>query len=116
MTRVKRGVVSHKKHKKIFEANKGYRGHNKDLIRVASQAELHAGAYAFHGRKRKKRDFRRLWITRIGEAVKSNGWSYNKFMHALKEKQIVIDRKILSDLVLNDPNTFKQVVSKAKSS
>lgn len=115
MTRVKRGVISRRKHKKVLASVKGYTGVNKRLIRTAKQAQLHAGAYAFHGRKRKKRDFRRLWVTRISEAVKQEGISYNKFVHGLKVKNIAINRKILSDLLLSDPNAFKQIVDKVKS-
>lgn len=115
MTRVKRGVVSRRKHKKLLSQTKGYRGTKRRLVKVAREAALHAGAYAFHGRKRKKRDFRRLWITRISEATKQEGISYSKFMHALKKADIKLDRKILSDLVLNDRNTFKQIVDKIKS-
>lgn len=115
MTRVKRGVVSRRKHKKVLSSVKGYTGVNKRLIRTAKQSLLHAGQYAFHGRKRKKRDFRRLWITRISEAVKQEGLSYNKFVHGLKVKNIVINRKILSDLLLSDRDAFKQIVDKVKS-
>src|SRR3989344_3732015 len=100
MTRVKRGLVAHRKHKKLFALTKGYRGTKSKLTKMAHEAALHAGEYAFHGRKRKKRDFRSLWITRISEAAKQNGTSYSKFVAGLTKNNIKIDRKILSDLVL----------------
>lgn len=115
MSRVKRGVTSKRRHKKLLAHNKGYRGTKSKLIRVAREAELHAGAYAYVGRKNRKRDFRRLWITRISEAVKLEGISYSVFINRLKKANIELDRKILADIVLNDPNTFKQIVQKAKS-
>ncbi len=114
MSRVKRGVVSRRRHKKLLKSTKGYRGTKSKLVRVAKQAALHAGAYAYHGRKRKKRDFRRLWITRIGEAAKLQGISYSVFMNKLKKAKIELDRKSLSELVVNNPEAFKQVVDIAK--
>jgi len=113
MSRVKRGVVTHKKHKKIFELAKGYRGTRSKLIKVATEAVLHSDAYAYHGRKRKKRDFRRLWITRISEAVKAEGHSYSRFVKALKDKNIELDRKILANLVSEEREAFTTVVKKA---
>lgn len=115
MTRVKRGIISRSKHKKLLSLTKGYRGTKRRLVKVAREAVLHAGEYAFHGRKRKKRDFRRLWITRISEASKQEGISYSKFINGLKKSNIKLDRKILSDLVLNDQNAFKLIVDKVKS-
>ncbi|OGH23686.1 MAG: 50S ribosomal protein L20 [Candidatus Levybacteria bacterium RIFCSPLOWO2_01_FULL_38_13] len=115
MTRVKRGIISRRKHKKILKATKGYRGTKSRLIKVAKEAELHAGAYAFHGRKLRKRDFRSLWITRIGEAVKKEGLPYSKFISKLKKTNIELDRKILSDLIVNDPEVFKKVVESVKN-
>lgn len=115
MARVKRGVVSRRKHNKLLGMTKGYRGTRNRLVRVAREAALHAGAYAFHGRKLRKRDFRTLWITRISEAVKAEDISYSVFMNKLKKANIQIDRKILADLVLNDPDTFKHIVSSVKS-
>lgn len=113
MTRVKRGIVSRQKHKKIFELAKGYRGTRSRLIRTATEAVLHADAYAYHGRKRKKRDFRRLWVTRIGEAAKKEGYSYNTLIKAMKDKKIELDRKVLSTLVIDNPEAFTAVVKKA---
>ncbi|MBP6098969.1 MAG: 50S ribosomal protein L20 [Candidatus Levybacteria bacterium] len=114
MTRIKRGVASHKKHKKLLSLTKGYRGTKRKLVKVAKEASLHAGEYAFHGRKRKKIDFRRLWITRISEASKLNGISYSVFMNKLSKKNIELDRKILADLVRNDNDTFKKIVESVK--
>ncbi|HVT01174.1 MAG TPA: 50S ribosomal protein L20 [Patescibacteria group bacterium] len=111
MTRVKRGLIAHRKHKKLLGLTKGYRGTKSRLTKMAHEASLHAGEYAFHGRKRKKRDFRALWITRISEAAKLNGTSYSKLISALNKSNVKIDRKILSDLVLNDNETFKKVVA-----
>lgn len=113
MSRVKRGLVSKRKHNKIFELAKGYRGTRSRLIRTATAAVLHSDAYAYHGRKRKKRDFRRLWIARIGEAVKAEGYSYNRFIKAMKDKNITLDRKILSNLVTDHREAFTVVVKKA---
>ena len=113
MSRVKRGVVSRRKHNKIFDLAKGYRGTRSRLIKTATEAVLHADQYAYHGRKRKKRDFRRLWIVRIGEAVKEEGHSYSTFVNALKSKNILIDRKILSSLVTENREAFTVVVKEA---
>lgn len=115
MARVKRGITSRRKHKKLLKLTKGFRGTKSKLVRVAREALLHAGQYAYHGRKLRKRDFRRLWITRIGEAVKKEDLSYSVFMGRLKKTKIELDRKILADLVVNDPSTFKAVVDKTKT-
>lgn len=114
MARIKRGTVSRRKHKKVLALTKGFRGTKSRLTKVAKEALLHKGAYAFHGRKIRKRDFRALWITRIGEAVKKEGISYSVFMHGLKKASIDLDRKILSDLVLNDHSTFRHIVDRVK--
>ena len=113
--RIKRGVVSRRKHNKLLEKTKGFRGTKSKLTKVAHEAALHAGAYAFHGRKTRKRDFRALWITRIGEASKLQGLSYSVFMNKLKKANIMLDRKILSDLVVNHPDAFKHIVDSVKS-
>lgn len=114
MTHVKRGMVSRRKHKKILKLTKGYLALKSRAVRIAKQAALHAGQYAYHGRRLKKRDVRTLWITRINEAVKQEGLSYSLFIHKLKKANIELDRRILSDLVVNDPSTFKQVVESVK--
>lgn len=114
MARVKRGIVSRRKHKKLLELTKGHIGLRSRAVRVAKQAALHAGAYAYHGRKLKKRDFRALWITRISQAVKQEGISYSVFINKLKKAQVELDRKILSHLVVNDPTVFKYIVDDVK--
>lgn len=113
--RVKRGVTSHAKHKKILASNKGYRMTKRRLIKVAKEAYLHAGEYAYAGRKNRKRDFRRLWITRIGEAVKLHGLSYSSFIHQLKEANVALDRKILANLVVENPDVFNDIIDSVKS-
>lgn len=115
MSRIKRGIVSRRKHKKLLELTKGYRGAKRRLVRTAKQAALHAGAYAYHGRKRKKRDFRRLWITRVSHASAQLGMPYSQLIANLKKTHIELDRKTLSDLVINDPATFQAVLDKVKS-
>jgi len=114
MARVKRGVVSRRKHNKLASLTKGYRGTKSRLIKTAKEAALHAGAYAYHGRKLRKRDIRSLWITRISGAAKKEGVSYSKLMNQLRKSKIEIDRKILSDLVLNDPEVFSELVKNSK--
>lgn len=112
--RVKRGVVSKRKHNKIFDLAKGYRGTRSTLIRTAKTAVLQAGQYSFQGRKNRKRDFRSLWITRISEAAKSNDMSYSVLMNRLAKAHVELDRKMLADLVTNDPETFTHLVEMAK--
>ena len=114
MARVKRGVTSRRRHKKLLKLTKGYRGTKSKLIKVAKEAALHAGQYAYHGRKLRKRDFRALWITRISEATKQEGISYSVFMNKLKKANIELDRKILSNLIVNDPTTFKHILDHVK--
>lgn len=114
MARIKRGVVSRRKHKKLLAQTKGYRGSKRKLVRVAKQAALHAGAYAYHGRKRRKRDMRRLWITRISHASANLGLPYSRFIAGLHKEKIALDRKILAELVLEDPDTFAQIVTRLK--
>ncbi|HBQ51193.1 50S ribosomal protein L20 [Candidatus Daviesbacteria bacterium RIFCSPLOWO2_01_FULL_38_10] len=115
MARVKRGVTSHKRHKKVLELTKGHRGGRSKNIREAKSSLLHAGEYAFAGRKMRKRDMRRLWITQLSAAVKAEGLSYSKFINQLKVKDIKLDRKILSDLAVNHPEDFKKIVLEASS-
>ena len=114
MARVKRGVTSHRRHKKLHKLTKGYRGGRSNLVREAKSALLHAGEYAFAGRKNRKRDMRRLWIVQLGNAVRNEGLSYSKFMHALKNKKIDLDRKILADLAVNHIEDFKRIVSEVQ--
>lgn len=114
MARVKRGVVSRRKHNKLLASTKGFIGSKRRLIRNAKEAALHAGSYAYHGRKLRKRDFRALWILRIGEAAKIEGISYSKLMDGLKKANIELDRKTLSDIIVNDIETFKNIVNSVK--
>lgn len=114
MARVKRGVVSRRKHNKLLGLTKGYRGTKSQLVKVAKEAALHAGAYSYHGRKLRKRDIRRLWTLRIGEAAKKEGISYSVFIYKLKKANIELDRKILSNIAVEDPETFKKIVNLTK--
>ncbi|MFZ5535188.1 MAG: 50S ribosomal protein L20 [Patescibacteria group bacterium] len=113
--RVKRGVTSKAKHNKIFRANKGYRMTKRRLIKVATEAFLHAGEYAYAGRKNRKRDFRELWITRISEASKARNLSYSSFVHKLKAANIELDRKTLANLVVEDPAVFDAILDEVKT-
>ena len=113
MARVKRGLTSHRKHKKILNLAKGYQGSRSKLIKQAKEANLHAGQYAFAGRKQRRRDMRRLWITQMNIALENEGLSYSKVIGALKAKNILLDRKILAELAVHDPETFKKVISEA---
>lgn len=105
--------VSAIRHRKILARAKGYRQARHSRIQVAKEAVLHAGAYAYHGRKRKKRDLKTLWISRINAGVKGLGISYSKFIAGLKKEKIEIDRKILSDIAVSDLETFKKIVKDA---
>lgn len=114
MARVKRGVTSHRRHKKVLELTKGHRGGRSKNIREAKSSLLHAGEYAFAGRKLRKRDMRSLWIIQLGNAVRAQGLSYSKFIHELNTHNIKLDRKILADLAVNHPEDFKQIVAEVK--
>jgi len=114
MARVKRGVVSRRKHNKLFANNKGYIGTNNRLTKDAHEAALHAGEYAYHGRKLRKRDNRALWITRISEAAKKEGISYSILINKFKKSKIELDRKVLNDIVQTDPETFSKIVASVK--
>jgi large subunit ribosomal protein L20 len=115
MAHVKRGMVSRRKHVKLLKLAKGYRQNRSRNVKQATEAVLHAGAYAFHGRKSKKRTFRALWTLRISEALKLEGIPYHIFINKLKKSQIEIDRKILCSLITEDPTTFKQIVQSVKN-
>ncbi len=114
MARVKRGVTSHAKHKKVFKAAKGYYGRRKNTIRTAKQAVEKAGQYAFRDRKNKKRTFRALWIQRINAGVRQFGLTYSKFISGLEKAGVDIDRKVLSDLAIREPAAFQVIVEKVK--
>lgn len=115
MARVKRGMTSRRKHNKLLNLTKGYRGTKSRLVKVMHEAVLHAGAYAYHGRKRKKRDFRALWIVRIGQAAQKEGFSYSVFINKLKKANIQLDRKMLSEIIVTDTPAFKKVVDMVKN-
>lgn len=113
--RVKTGIARRKRHKRVLKRTKGFRMTKGRLYRVSKEADLHAGQYAFIGRKLRKRDMRRLWIQRINAALAPFNISYSKFINNLKKAKIEINRKILADLALSDPNVFKAIVEKAKN-
>ena len=115
MPRVKRGVTARARHKKILALAKGYRGRRKNVFRIAKQAVMRAGQYAYRDRRTKKRVFRHLWIARINAASREMGVSYSKFMAGLKKAQIGIDRKVLADMAVNDPAAFGSIVEKVKA-
>lgn len=115
MTRVKRGVTAHQRHKKIVDLAKGHRGQRHRLFRRANESLLHALSYATRDRKRRKRDFRSLWITRINAAARVNGLSYSRLMAGLSKAGIEIDRKILADLAIRDEAAFAQLAERAKA-
>ena len=115
MARVKRGTTTRAKHKKLLASTKGYRMTKRRLVRVAKEASLHAGEYAFAGRKLKKRDMRSLWISRINQSVQQMDLSYNQFINALKKSNIELDRKILAEMAISDPEVFKIIVDKVKN-
>lgn len=106
--------IASRKHRKILAQAKGFKHARRRRIQTAKEAVLHAGAYAYHGRKRKKRDLRSLWITRISAAVKMEGLSYSKFMSMLKKAKVELDRKILSDIAVKDIESFKKIVAEVK--
>ena len=115
MPRVKRGVVAHRRHKKILKKAKGYYGARSRVFRVAKQAVIKAGQYAYRDRKQRKRQFRRLWIARINAGARLNGLSYSRLIAGLKKSNVEIDRKVLADLAMNDAPVFAAVVEKAKA-
>ncbi len=115
MPRAKSSVVSRKRHKKILKLAKGYRGSKSKLFRVANQQVMKSLMYAYRDRRARKRDFRRLWITRINAAARDNGMSYNRFINGLKNAGVDINRKVLADLAVNDSKAFGQLVEMAKS-
>ena len=115
MPRVKRGVTAHARHKKILKLAKGFRGRRKNVFRIAKQAVMKAGQYAYRDRRTRKRVFRQLWIARINAASRELGVSYSRFMAGLKKAQIDIDRKVLADMAVNDPASFAALVEQAKA-
>ena len=113
--RIKRGVNAVKKRRKIFKLSKGYFGNKSKSYRIAREAVMKSLNYAFIGRRRKKRDFRKLWTVRINAAARLNGLSYSKFMHGLSAANIDLNRKVLADLAINDAKAFAQLAEKAKA-
>ena len=116
MPRVKRGVMARASHKKVLDLAKGYRGRRKNVYRIAKQAVMKAGQYAYRDRRQKKRQFRTLWIARINAAAREQGMSYSIFMNGLKKADIQVDRKVLSDIAVFDKPAFAQFVEQAKAS
>jgi large subunit ribosomal protein L20 len=116
MPRVKRGTVARARHKKVLKRSKGFRGRRKNVYRVAKQAVMKAGQYAYRDRRQKKRTFRALWIARINAAVRELGMSYSTFMAGLKRANIDIDRKVLADLAVADKAAFAKIASQVKAS
>lgn len=116
MPRIKRGVTSHKRHKKILKLAKGYRGSKSKLYRVANEQVMKSGMYAYIHRKLKKRDFRKLWIARINAAARDNGTTYSRMVHGLKVAGVDINRKMLAELAITDPQGFTQLAELAKKS
>lgn len=116
MPRVKGGYVTRRRRKKILKLAKGYYGSKHALFKTANQAVMKSLQYAYRDRRQRKRDFRKLWITRINAAARNNGLSYSRFMHGLKLANININRKMLADLAVNDEKTFAQLADKAKES
>ena len=114
MSRVKRGVTKHARHKKVLEQAKGFRGRRKNTFRIANQAVEKSHQYAYIGRKLKKRQFRALWIQRINAGAREHGLTYGRFMDGLKKAGIDLDRKILADMAGNEPEAFKALVETAK--
>ncbi|QDG75133.1 50S ribosomal protein L20 [Labrenzia sp. PHM005] len=114
MSRVKRGVTAHARHKKVLKAAKGYYGRRKNTIRVAKQAVEKAGQYAYRDRKAKKRNFRSLWIQRINAATRQHGMTYGSFINGLNKAGVEVDRKVLSDLAISQPEAFKALVDQAQ--
>src|SRR5690554_2499390 len=116
MARVKRGVVARRRHKKILKQAKGYYGARSRVFRVAKQAVIKAGQYAYRDRRNRKRAFRALWIARINAGARANGLSYSRLIAGLKKANVEIDRKVLADLAMNEQQAFAAVAEKAKAS
>jgi len=115
MPRVKRGVQAHARHKKVLKAAKGYYGARSKIYRVAKQAVIKAGQYAYRDRRQKKRQFRALWIARINAGARNNGLSYSRMINGLKKANITLDRRVLADLAVRDKAGFSAVVEQAKT-
>lgn len=114
MARVKRGTIQRRRHNKVLKAAKGYRGLRNRLFRQAKNAVMKAGMHAYAHRRTKKRDFRRLWIARLNAACRANGVTYSRFINALHDKKIALDRKMLSEIAINEPAVFEEIVKSVK--
>jgi len=115
MARVKRGVTKHARHKKVVDRAKGYRGRNKNNFRISLEKVEKGLQYAYRDRRAKKRSFRRLWITRINAGVRQHGMTYSQFINGLDKAGIELDRKVLSDLAVREPEAFKSLVDQAQA-
>ena len=115
MPRVKRGVTARARHKKVLALAKGFRGRRGNVYRIAKQAVMKAGQYAYRDRRNKKRVFRRLWIARINAGARALGLTYSQFVNGLKKASIEVDRKMLADLAVNDPAAFAAIVEQVKA-
>ncbi|MBZ0215722.1 MAG: 50S ribosomal protein L20 [Fimbriimonadaceae bacterium] len=115
MSRIKRGVTAHARHKKVIKAAKGYSGRRKNTIRVAMQAVDKAGQYAYRDRRVRKRKFRALWIQRINAGAREHGLTYGRFINGLSLAGVEVDRKVLADLAVHEPSAFKTLVDKAQA-
>jgi large subunit ribosomal protein L20 len=115
MPRVKRGTMTHKRHKKVLERAKGYWGGRSRLFKTAKEAVAHSMMYAYRDRRNRKRDFRRLWIARINAACREQGFTYGRFIEGLGKAGIVLDRRVLADMAVNDSSGFAQLVEKART-
>jgi large subunit ribosomal protein L20 len=116
MPRVKRGVTSRASHKKVLSQAKGYRGRRRNVFRVANEAVMKAGQYAYRDRRQRKRQFRSLWIARINAAAREAGMTYSTLMNGLKRAAIEVDRRVLADLAVHDPAAFSKLAQSAKAS
>ena len=115
MPRVKRGVIARARHKKVLNAAKGYRGRRKNVYRVAKQAVMKAGQYAYRDRRQRKRQFRALWIARINAGARQNGLSYSRMINGLKKAQVALDRRVLAYIAMHDAVAFAALAEKAKA-
>ena len=115
MPRVKRGVTARARHKRVIDQAKGYRGRRKNVYRIAKEAVMRAGQYAYRDRRNRKRVFRALWITRINAAVREHGLTYSVFMNGLKKAGVVMNRKMLSELAIHDMEAFRSLMGQARS-
>ena len=116
MPRVKRGVTARASHKKVLNQAKGFRGRRKNVFRIANEAVMKAGQYAYRDRRQRKRQFRSLWIARINAAAREAGMTYSTFMNGLKRAAIEVDRRVLADIAVHDPAAFTQLAQSAKAS